>query len=289
MFDICCIGHITTDKVITPQAVKYMPGGTAYYFSYAVAGLAIKYVLVTAIADTEMRYVQNLRDRGVKVQVKHSAHTVNFENIYGDNPDERVQNVLQKADAFKVGQIANVDAKVFHLGPLLADDISIDLIKTLAAKGMVSVDVQGYLRRVLNNKVYPADWPDKTIALPFIHTLKADEAELQALTGCDDARDGAQLLAASGVKEVVITNGSKGSFIYSGGVFYVIPAYPPAKIVDATGCGDTYMAGYLYKRCKGAGIQQAGEFAAAMASLKMESAGPFIGSEKDITQFLVGK
>ena len=39
----------------------------------------------------------------------------------------------------------------------------------------------------------------------------------------------------------------------------------------ATGCGDTYMAGYLYQRLKGAGIQDAGEFAAAMATLKLGS------------------
>jgi len=70
-------------------------------------------------------------------------------------------------------------------------------------------------------------------------------------------------------------------------VFYDIPAFRPAAEVDATGCGDTYMAGYLYQRVKGAGIQQAGEFGAAMASLKMESYGPFDGTENDILQLLV--
>jgi sugar/nucleoside kinase (ribokinase family) len=42
------------------------------------------------------------------------------------------------------------------------------------------------------------------------------------------------------------------------------------------------MAGYLYMRAKGADIQRAGEFAAAMASLKMESPGPFTGAEQQI-------
>ncbi|MDP9047526.1 MAG: PfkB family carbohydrate kinase, partial [Bacteroidota bacterium] len=74
--------------------------------------------------------------------------------------------------------------------------------------------------------------------------------------------------------------------IYSNGVFYTIPAYPPRQLVDATGCGDTYMAGYLYRRAKGAGIQQAGEFAAAMAGLKMESPGPFTGTVDEVMQVL---
>ena len=91
-----------------------------------------------------------------------------------------------------------------------------------------------------------------------------------------------------GVKEVVITNGSKGSVIYHDETFYTIPAYQPKKITDATGCGDTYMAGYLYQRVKGSAIQQSGEFAAAMAALKMESSGPFTGSADDVMLFLAG-
>ncbi len=61
----------------------------------------------------------------------------------------------------------------------------------------------------------------------------------------------ARLLADWGVKEVVITLGSMGSVIYHKGVFYHIPAYKPATVIDTTGCGDTYMAGYLSQRIKG--------------------------------------
>ena len=286
MFDICCVGHITADKVVTPLSVKYMPGGTAYYFSCAVANLDMSYRLVTSLAPAEMHYVEELRSHGIEVQVQSSTHTVNFENIYGDDPDERIQNVLQKADPFTINELEHIDAKIFHLGPLLADDISTDIIRTLAAKARVSLDVQGYLRKVVNNKVYPTDWPDKKEALQYVHTLKADEAELQALTNCDNMRIGAQILADWGVQEIVITNGSKGSVIYADNIFYTIPSYHPKIITDATGCGDTYMAGYLYRRVKGSSIQHSGEFAAAIATLKMESSGPFIGTEDDVVQLL---
>ena len=36
MNDICCIGHITLDKIITPKQTIYMPGGTSYYFSHGI-------------------------------------------------------------------------------------------------------------------------------------------------------------------------------------------------------------------------------------------------------------
>lgn len=285
MYDICCVGHITSDKVVNTLGELYQPGGTAYYFSCALSRLPVKYLLATALANAELHYVEGLRGKGIEVMVQPSTHTVFFENIYAEDQDHRTQNVLQKADPFNIDQFLEVNARVFHLGPLLADDISIDLIKTLAGKGLVSLDVQGYLRRVENKKVYAADWLDKSEALPYITILKADVAELQALTCYDKLEDGVSFLTSLGVKEVVITNGSHGSVIWHEEQLYTIPAYEPELVVDATGCGDTYMAGYLYQRIQGADVETAGNFAAAMAGLKTANAGAFTGTEEDVTLF----
>jgi sugar/nucleoside kinase (ribokinase family) len=282
MYKICCVGHITLDKVVTTRATMHMPGGTAFYFSSALQNLDAGYVLVTSVAESEMHYVDGLRAQHIEVKAYPSAHTVYFENIYAENQDHRTQKVLQQADPFTVEQLSDVDAGIFHLGPLLAGDIPFELVKFLASKSKVSMDAQGYLRKVENNKVYAVDWPEKQKTLQYVHTLKADEAEMTVLTGFKEVEKGAKMLAGWGVKEVVITNGSMGSVIYSGGICYGIPAYLPENIIDATGCGDTYMAGYLYKRSKGAGIQASGQFAAAMASLKMEFPGPFTGTEQQI-------
>jgi hypothetical protein len=32
--DICCIGHLTQDKIITPKSEVFMTGGTAFYMAY---------------------------------------------------------------------------------------------------------------------------------------------------------------------------------------------------------------------------------------------------------------
>ena len=98
----------------------------------------------------------------------------------------------------------------------------------------------------------------------------------------DDAEDAAVKLADWGVKEVLLTLGDKGSLIYVDERFYEIPAYPVENVADATGCGDTYMAGYLYMRKRGASYQEAGCFAAAMCSVKLQSYGPFGGTEEDV-------
>ena len=84
----------------------------------------------------------------------------------------------------------------------------------------------------------------------------------------------------------MLTLGSMGSVIYADGEFHEIPAYPPTEIVDATGCGDTYMAGYLYMRNKGASYEEAGCFAAAMSTIKLEKSGPFSGTEEEVWHIL---
>lgn len=286
MHDICCVGHITLDKVVTTKSVVHMAGGTSFYFSNAIRNMNVNYTLVTALAESEMHVVEELRAKGIEVNVLPSTHTVYFENIYSENQDHRTQRVLQKADPFTAAQLLDINARIFHLGPLLADDIPVELIRALAAKGKVSLDVQGYLRKVENKQVIPIDWQAKKEGLQYIHTLKANESEMEVLTGLKDVRKGAQVLFDWGVKEVVITLGSMGSVIYNGRTFYNIPAYIPTAVIDATGCGDTYMAGFLYQRIKGASLQEAGEFAAAMATLKIQSSGPFTGTTEDVMGLL---
>lgn len=283
MNDICCIGHITLDKIITPKQTIYMPGGTSYYFSHGISHLNDwkNYKLVTSLAPSEYSSVDELTGKGLNVEIIPSKKTVYFENSYGINQNNRTQRVLAKADPFTVEKIQHIEAKIFHLGSLLSDDLSLDVIKYLSKKGILSVDAQGYLREVRGENVYPIDWCEKKEALKYVHILKVNEHEAKVLTGLDDYQAAARQLAEWGVKEVLLTLGSEGSIIYAENSFYYIPAYPPKEVVDATGCGDTYMLGYLYMRNKGVSYEEAGCFAAALSTVKLEKSGPFSGTEED--------
>lgn len=288
MKDICCIGHITKDKIVTPNRTVYMAGGTSFYFSYAINQLPkdVTFSLVTAMDPTEKEPVEKMLKAGIDVSMNASRNTVFFENIYGENQNERKQRVLAKADPFTIQQLEHVDAKVFHLGSLLADDFPTEVVEYLSSKGRVSIDVQGYLREVRDEKVYPIDWKEKLKVLKHTYYLKVNETEMETITGLKDAHEAAQLIHAWGVTEVIITLGSEGSLVYVDDKFYEIPAYPPHEVVDATGCGDTYSAGYLYKRLQGATPTEAGKFAAAMCTIKLEHNGPFNRSIEDVEKII---
>ena len=288
MKDICCIGHITKDKIITPRHTVYMAGGTSFYFSYAFSHLPqnVSFQLVTKLGESEMQSVEDMRKAGIDVQVYPSRHTVYFENKYGENQNDRTQRVLERADPFTIDEMQEVNAGVYHLGSLLSDDFSADVVKYLSTKGRISIDAQGYLREVRGEKVYPIDWPEKREILAHTDIIKVNEHEMEVITGLTDPRAAAMRLAEWGVKEVCVTLGSEGSIILADGKFYDIPAYEPKEIVDATGCGDTYSAGYLWCRAQGMGFEESGKFAAAMCTLKLEHSGPFDRDIDDVRRVM---
>ena len=288
MKDICCVGHITKDKIITPRQTTYMAGGTSFYFSYALNHLPknVSFQLVTKLGESEMKSAEDMREAGIDVLIYPSRHTVYFENKYGEDQNDRTQRVLERADPFTMDEMKSVDAGVYHLGSLLNDDFSTELVEYLSTKGRISIDAQGYLREVRGEKVYPIDWAEKRAILAHTDIIKVNEHEMEVITGLTDPHDAARQLAEWGVKEVCVTLGSQGSIILADGHFYTIPAYEPKEIVDATGCGDTYSAGYLWCRAQGMRFEESGKFAAAMCTLKLEHSGPFDRSIEDVRMVL---
>ena len=70
MKKICCVGHITHDKIITPQHTDHLNGGTAYYFAHGIVRLPEpRFSLVTAVGADDHAAVEELRDMGIDVKL----------------------------------------------------------------------------------------------------------------------------------------------------------------------------------------------------------------------------
>jgi len=291
MKDFLCIGHITHDRIITPRMPDGIDcaGGTAYYVAWAIHHLPhdIDFGVVTATGNDLSHEINIIKDAGIDITNLQSPTSVFFENKYGEDINQRSQRVLSKAAPFTIEQLKDFNAKIFHLGTLLVDDVSPEVVEYLSDKGKICIDVQGYLREVRNQNVYPIDWKDKLRVLKSTDILKVNEFEIEVLTnGEKDIKQAARIIRSWGVPEVLVTLGSYGSIIYADDHFYEIPGYAPKKVIDATGCGDTFTAGYLYARIKGANYEEAGKFAAAMCTLKLEHTGPFTGNIDEVNSII---
>lgn len=78
-----------------------------------------------------------------------------------------------------------------------------------------------------------------------IDILFANEHELAALTGIEDFHEGIAHLGGK-VPTVVVTRSEKGAYAIRDGEHAEVPAEPVAKVVDTTGAGDLFAAGFLF-------------------------------------------
>lgn len=288
-FDVCVIGHVTKDIFKAGEMTTAMPGGTAYYTSVGLKRFGLRVAVVTKVAqEDEPLLLRDLMAREIAVFSMKSNDSSAFENIYScENLDSRLQRIRSIGAPFSTEDIAEITATLFHVGPLTNQDISVDLLKHLSDRpGKVSLDVQGMLRPARMGEVREEDWPDKKEGLGYVDILKADEKEARLLSGQRAIERAAAVLASLGPKEVIVTMGSRGSLLHAQQTLHRIPSFAPRQAGYPTGCGDTYMAGYLYERLQGVAPEPAARFAAAAAALKMEDPGPFGGSKADVQVLL---
>lgn len=79
----------------------------------------------------------------------------------------------------------------------------------------------------------------------------ANEDEALGLTGTDDVEDAARALAKE-CSTVVVTLGGRGSLVANGSGLVTVPANPVREVVDTTGAGDSFAAGFLHGHVRGA-------------------------------------
>ena len=115
--------------------------------------------------------------------------------------------------------------------------------------------------------------------------IKCDQAELNYITNSTNHNKSIDQLMRFGIEEIIVTNGSHGSVIYSKseGEFN-IPSFKPNRFKDTTGCGDTFTAIYAYSRLRNYPIFESGLLASAGASLKIEHIGPLSASIEHIKE-----
>lgn len=101
----------------------------------------------------------------------------------------------------------------------------------------------------------------------------ANEGELAALFETEDFDAGAAKLAAI-VELAAVTRGEHGSVIIRGDERVSVAAFPVDKVVDTTGAGDQYAAGFLLGVARGMSLADAGKLGSLAASEVIAHWGP---------------
>ena len=280
-FDVVILGHIAKDKLIIDGEEKDALGGAVYYGAMALSKLNYSVAIITLLSKNDFFYLDIMRKDGIEVFSYEAEVTSGIKNTYyGENHDRRICEPIAFAGEFKTEHIPDISTKVFHIGPIMAGEVSLNLIEQITSRfERVSLDLQGVLRVRDGKQLIFVDWPDKERGLKGIHTVKADSVELEVITGEKNISKAARIIAGWGPREIVITH-KDGLLVYVEGDIFEAP-FTPNSIKGRTGRGDTSIVSYLTSRSK-ASAEESCRFAAAVTSLKLEKEGPFDRTIEDI-------
>jgi sugar/nucleoside kinase (ribokinase family) len=106
-----------------------------------------------------------------------------------------------------------------------------------------------------------------------IDILFANEDELKALYQVESINDGLHQLRDN-CEFAAVTRNEHGSVVIDGDEVVIIDAEPVDSVVDATGAGDMYAAGFLYGFVRGKPIEQCGKIGSIVASEVITHMGP---------------
>ncbi len=98
-----------------------------------------------------------------------------------------------------------------------------------------------------------------------VDILFANEAEIMSLYEVDEF-DAALQAVRQDVGFAALTRGSKGSVVVKGQEVHVIDAVPPSRVLDTTGAGDLYAAGFLRGFTAGLDLAACGHLGSAAAA-----------------------
>jgi sugar/nucleoside kinase (ribokinase family) len=236
-------------------------GGCPFYAARALRTLGTPGVIVAKCAASDRQLLlPPLIRLGVPVVWQDSAVSAAFSFSY--ESERRSMLVEAIADPWTpdevVGPLAGV--RWVHVAPLTRADFPAETLAALARGRRVSMDGQG-LARLPQVGALTLDADYDAAVLRSVSVLKLSEEEAELLVDGYDERALAQL----GVREVVVTLGSRGCIVFADGVAELVRSHAVAAR-DPTGAGDFFATAYLAARSGGAAPTAAARRAAALVT-----------------------
>jgi sugar/nucleoside kinase (ribokinase family) len=251
-----------------------MSGGSGANTIVGIAGLGARAAFVGKVRDDQIGrlYAHDIRAAGVAFEtVAASGGPATGCSYILITPDgERTMNTyLGAAQELTPGDIdaAQVAASaMLYLEGYLWDPTSAK--QAFVKASTVAHEAGRQVALTLSDSFCVGRYRDEFLDLMrkgAVDLIFANEAELHSLYQTTDF-DAALKQLRSDTKLGVVTRSEKGCVVASKDGVVAVPAFPVQKIVDTTGAGDLFAAGFLFGLVRGAGHENAGRLGALAAA-----------------------
>ena len=260
------IGHMTIDELEFPGVSRISPGGPPTFCSTYLkqVGFIVKPISVVGVDfKPALRPYEELGIDLSGVKVEGSCRTTRFRIRYDESMNRKLW-LLSRCRDIRPSDITLSDDAVV-INPV-AGEVSWELVKVIRERAkLVSIDLQGFTRRFLNDGLVVNDSSSSIIELALAHSdvvkVSADEVN-HRVKGVRD-------------KVLVVSMGGNLAKMYTNGKVYWFDGGIKVNAVDPTGAGDVLicsLTGYLKM-----GLNPIDAFikAVALATVRVTVVGPF--------------
>ncbi len=239
---ILVVGSVAIDDVETPSGHRPESlGGSANYFSVSASMFAPVRLVGVVGDDFPESHVDALAQRGIDLDglERVDGKTFRWKGRYASEgaDAETLDTQLNVFETFqpKIPE-QHKDTPIVFLGnihPMLQVDVldQIDAPRFSAADTM-NFWIQGE-REALKSMIRRLDM------------LIINETEASLLAEEGNIYDAADVIRGMGPRVLVIKRGAYGAIIFHPEGLFTVPAYPLRKVVDPTGAGDSFAAGFM--------------------------------------------
>lgn len=190
------------------------------------------------------------------------------------------QKLLEATRAFGLAERLSGFDLVYLSGITLAilvpesRELLLAMLSQLRRSGVTIVFDTNYRPRLWESKEEAQSWINRLAATADVATVSFDDE--QAVFGDAAPENTVERLREAGVAEVIVKNGANSCLVADGQGQLEVPVKKVVKQVDTTAAGDSFNAGYLNARMRGAGLREAVEQAQQLAARVVQFPGAVI-------------
>ncbi|HIE56881.1 MAG TPA: sugar kinase [Anaerolineales bacterium] len=266
--DILChpVNDVPRHDSISFEHAAVTPGGCGSNTAIGLAALGIPTGLIAHAGDDDsadllFRYWKKVgvdtrlvrrtagEITGVSVGLVDDEHQPRFVHTSGANRG-------LSATAISPQALIDAGTRFFHIAgffilPGLTDGLGDALAQLQAAGIATSLDVV-FTTQMENPRLRAAFWE----ALPHLDVLFCNDYEALRLSNEPEPEQAAAIFRERGARAVIVKLGAEGCYILSEEFSGTIPALS-VPVVDTTGAGDAFAAGFIAARSRGESIRAA--------------------------------
>jgi sugar/nucleoside kinase (ribokinase family) len=275
--DVVIIGHILNETIQFPdRVIAPVLGSPAAYSSVIATVLGAQVGLVTKIgADMPEQLLIPFREAGVDIRgVLKGEHSTRNLLIYDETGHKQVRYV-QKAPDIRYDDIPQFyrAASLMFVCPM-DYEVPLSTVRDLRKlEGQIVVDLGGY--GGATSATHPDQKPPPMLLelAELVDVLKGSIEDCRHLFEPGQSEvDIARSFVNWGARVGIVTLGERGVLAVTAEHEYQTPAFP-SQVVDVTGAGDAFSAGFLVEYLWTGEVAQAARFGCATASLVIEGTG----------------